>query len=135
MFALPSTGEARQGEQVFAFGYPSYTDLGITDGIVSKIYGNHENPDLRYQIQHSVLINGGNSGGPTVNTHGVAVGMSTWGIVLNPDRSLVTGLNFSVDVAHTFEICQQAELVEEISMKAIYQRFVARAQEHVRFGS
>jgi len=135
MFALPSTGEARQGEQVFAFGYPSFTDLGITDGIVSKIYGNHEDPKLRYQIQHSVLINKGNSGGPTVNTHGVAVGMSTWGIAWNPDGSPVSGLNFSVDVAHTFEICRQAESVEEISMKKIYQRFVARAREHVKFGS
>jgi len=135
MFALPTTGEAQQGEQVFAFGYPSITDLGITGGIVSKIYSDHEDPNLRYQIQHSVLINPGNSGGPTVNTHGVAIGMSTWGIIQNPDGSPVTGVNFSVDVAHTFGICRQEELVEEISMKAIYRRFVARAREHFKFGS
>lgn len=135
MFALPRVGEARQGEQVFAFGFPSDTDLGITEGIISKIYGDHENPDFRNQIQHSVLINPGNSGGPTVNAHGVAVGMSTWGRIMNPDGSLVTGLNFSVDVAHTFELCQQRDSLEEISMKAIYQRFVARAREHFKFGS
>jgi len=135
MFALPASGEAREGEQVFAFGYPGDTDLGISEGIVSKVYGDHQNPKYKFQIQHSVLINGGNSGGPPVNAHGVAVGMSTWGKFRDESGRPVTGMNYSVDVAHTFEICQQAELVEEISMKAIYQRFVARAREHVKFGS
>lgn len=134
MFALPSSGEAREGEQVFAFGFPRDTDLGITEGIISKVYGDHKNPDYRYQIQHSVLINPGNSGGPTVNTYGVAVGMSTWGRGYENGR-ILSGMNYSVDVAYIFEICRQEELVEEISMKAIYRRFVARAREHVKFGS
>jgi hypothetical protein len=133
MFALPSSEEVRPGESVFAFGYPQWTDLGITEGIVSVVYVDHKNPNFQHQIQHSILINPGNSGGPTVNAHGVAVGMSTWGIVGNEDSQ--TGINFSVNVAHTFELCRQADQIEEISMKAIYKRFVVRAREHFKYGS
>jgi len=133
MFALPSAEQVRPGESVFAFGFPRETDLGITEGIVSAVYVDHKDPNFQHQIQHSILINPGNSGGPTVNAHGVAVGMSTWGIVGNEGSQ--TGINFSVNVAHTFELCRQADQIEEISMKAIYKRFVARAREHFKYGS
>jgi hypothetical protein len=131
MFALPSAEEVRPGESVFAFGFPRETDLGITEGMVSAVYRDHKVPNFQHQIQHSILINPGNSGGPTVNAYGVAVGMSTWKLVTDGD----TGINFSVNVSHTFELCRQADQIEEISMKAIYKRFVARAREHFKYGS
>ena len=131
MFALPESNDARAGETVYAFGFPSFTDLGITEGIISHVYQVHENPWLQNQIQHSILINPGNSGGPTVNANGVAVGMSTW----KHGGNSVTGMNFSVNVAHTFDICRDSDLIEEVSMERIYQHFVARAREHLKYGS
>ena len=133
-FALPEASDARAGETVYAFGFPSDTDLGITEGIISHVYQDHEEPLLKHQIQHSILINPGNSGGPTVNANGVAVGMSTWGKTSDGGRSL-SGMNFSVNVAHTFEICRDSDLIEEVSIERIYQHFVARAREHFKYGS
>ena len=134
MFALPEANDARPGETVYAFGFPDFTDLGITEGIISHVYHDHENPQLQHQIQHSILINPGNSGGPTVNVNGVAVGMSTWGKTSGGGRSL-SGMNFSVNVAHTFEICRDNDLIEEVSMNRIYKHFVARAREYYKYGS
>jgi hypothetical protein len=128
-FALPEASDARAGETVYAFGFPVGTDLGITEGIISHVYHDHENPLYQHQIQHSILINPGNSGGPTVNANGVAVGMSTWG------RTDVSGMNFSVNVAHAFEICRDSDLIEEVSMERIYKHFVARAREYFKYGS
>jgi S1-C subfamily serine protease len=134
MFALPEANDARPGENVYAFGFPDFTDLGITEGIISHVYRDHENPLLQHQIQHSILINPGNSGGPTVNANGVAVGMSTWGKTLSGGKS-ISGMNFSVNVARAFEICRDNDLIEEVSMERIYQHFVARAREYFKYGS
>lgn len=135
MFALPEASDARSGEPVYAFGFPDDTDLGITEGIISHVYHDHKNPSLQHQIQHSILINPGNSGGPTVNVNGVAVGISTWGKIASLGGVLLSGMNFSVNVAHTFEICRDNDLIEEVSMERIYQHFVARAREHFKYGS
>ena len=135
-FALPEASAARAGETVYAFGYPDSTDLGITEGIISHVYHDHKNPLKQHQIQHSILINPGNSGGPTVNANGVAVGMSTWGKRFSKKSGKpLSGMNFSVNVAHTFEICRDSDLIEEVSMERIYQHFVARAREHFKYGS
>ena len=135
MFALPEVSSARAGETVYAFGYPDSTDLGITEGIISHVYQDHEDPLLQHQIQHSILINHGNSGGPTVNANGVAVGISTWGKPYSKNGKPLNGMNFSVNVAHAFEICRDSDLIEEVSMERIYQHFVARAREHSKYGS
>ena len=132
---MPEASDARAGETVYAFGFPSDTDLGITEGIISHVYQDHEEPLLKHQIQHSILINPGNSGGPTVNLNGAAVGMSTWGKQMSGSGRSLTGMNFSVNVAHTFEICRDNDLIEEVSMERIYQHFVARAREYSKYGS
>jgi hypothetical protein len=135
MFALPKANDARAGETVYAFGFPAGTDLGITEGIISHVYQDHEDPQLQHQIQHSILINPGNSGGPTVNANGVAVGISTWKRTHTTSGVEVSGMNFSVNVAHAFEICRDSDLIEEVSMERIYKHFVARAREYFKYGS
>jgi len=135
MFALPEASDARAGETVYAFGFPDFTDLGITEGMISHVYHDHENPLLQHQVQHSILINPGNSGGPTVNANGVAVGMSTWGKTRSNGGKPISGMNFSVNVAHTFQICRDNDLIEEVSIERIYQHFVARARENFKYGS
>lgn len=133
MFAVPTGDEsARGGERIFALGYPDDTDLGITDGIVSKVYGenaHHGDADYAWQIQHNLLINPGNSGGPTVNQHGVAVGMSTW------KKTNVEGICFSVNVSHLFSICREPDQIEEVSLIDTLECFRRRAQEEARFGN
>lgn len=129
MYALPEMNAAHAGESAYAFGYPTDTELGITEGIVSHVYQDHEKPDFKWQIQHSIMINPGNSGGPTVTPHGVAIGISTWG------RIDVNAINFSVNLHHVFEMCRDNDLIEEVSISGIYERFVARAKEEVRYGN
>lgn len=137
LFAIPSGDEVRAGEDVFAFGFPKDTDLGITDGIVSRVYGADDGKsepgqygDHEWQIQHSVLINKGNSGGPTVDKRGSVVGMSTWGDV----RPGVTGINYSINVARVFEILRSSEEIEEVKIAKIYSRIIDRAAEEARYG-
>ncbi len=129
MFSIPEAKDLQAGETAFAFGYPTNTDLGITEGIVSHVYGEHENPDFQWQIQHSIQINPGNSGGPTVTPAGVAIGVSTWA------RLDVNAINFSVNLDHSFSICRRSELIEEVSISGVYERFVSRAREEIKFGS
>lgn len=129
MFAMPSTNDAREGESIYALGYPSDTDLGITDGIISHLYGDQTpNERVRLLIQHSILLNGGNSGGPTVNPYGVAVGISTC------SRRDLTGINFSVNVAHALSLLREPGEVEDVMLDAVYQRMAARACEEARYG-
>lgn len=129
MFAVPDSGDARPGENAYAFGYPKDTDLGITEGIISHVYGDHDNENYRWQIQHSIEINPGNSGGPMVTASGVAVGISTWG------RTDVDAIKFSVNLAHAFDLCRQPDAIEEVSISGVYARFVKRAREEAKFGS
>lgn len=129
MFSLPDAGEARAGEEIFALGYPRNTELGITEGIVSHVYGDSSEENHQWQIQHSIALNPGNSGGPTVNSHGVAIGISTWGY-----RDM-SGINFSVNVHRALSMCEDPNGIEKISITGVYDRFVTRAREEVRFGS
>ena len=129
MFALPTSEDARDGDAVYALGYPHTTDLGITDGIVSRVYRSDASDEAHlWQIQHSVMINGGNSGGPTVNRFGVAVGISTWGWFGKP------GLNFSVDVSHVLSLVADREEVEVVDVNSMFGRLTARAMEEARYG-
>lgn len=129
MFVLPDNSDAQAGDSIYALGYPRDTDLGITEGITSHVYGDDvSNDTYRWQIQHSVLINGGNSGGPTVNRFGVAVGISTWGY-LNEN-----GMNFSVNVAHVQSIISDPSEVEEVNLNAVFHKLAMRAKEEARYG-
>jgi hypothetical protein len=129
MFVLPDKADAQAGDSIYALGYPRDTDLGITEGITSHVYGaDAANETYRWQIQHSVLINGGNSGGPTVNRFGVAVGISTWGWINE------NGMNFSVNVAHVLSILGDPSEVEEVNLNAIFRKLASRAIEEARYG-
>ena len=85
---------AKQGDAVFAVGFPSAADIlsdkeahtsedaTITDGIVSAI---REVTVTKYGAPTTVLqinaaINSGNSGGPLFNAAGEVVGINTYGI-------------------------------------------------------
>lgn len=70
---LAASGTAKVGYRVFAIGTPlddDYRDT-CTQGNISRIH-----PDGK--IQHTATLNGGNSGGPLLNTKGEVIGVNTW---------------------------------------------------------
>ena len=80
-----SATTAKLGESVFTIGYPLVGVLGIapklTTGVISATSGVGDDPTA-YQI--SVPLQPGNSGGPLLNMHGEAIGVTN--AVLKPLR-------------------------------------------------
>ncbi len=108
-FGIRRTPQIRQGETVYAFGYPSGLALSMSEGIISHVYNNIENEKEEHHvflgtIQHSILINPGNSGGPTVKENGEVVGISTFGLTSG------VGLNFSIDISFVINCLQDRNL-------------------------
>ena len=94
----------RAGEAVVVYGYPLTGTLSssgtVTNGSVSALSGFRD--DSRY-LQVSAPIQGGNSGGPVLDTAGNVVGIATSS--LGPrGRDVPQNVNFALkaDVARTF---------------------------------
>lgn len=73
---FPSSDDLKQGEEVFAFGFPLDGYLpsagNITTGIISALAGPSNNSSL---IQTTAPVQPGNSGGPLLNKKGKVVGV------------------------------------------------------------
>ena len=93
-FASLSTGPS-VGSAVAALGYPLGLPLSISQGIVRRVFRDYGIPTLAARI----VIEGGNSGGPIINSRGEAVGLvSRVFPVANPNRdgpNLNGGIDFS----------------------------------------
>lgn len=76
VLAFPSGDDLKQGEEVFAFGFPLDGYLpsagNVTTGIVSALAGPGNNSSL---IQTTAPVQPGNSGGPLLNKKGKVVGV------------------------------------------------------------
>lgn len=99
------TGQGvRQGEMVVAYGFPlagALTSGGtFTTGTVSALAGVRD--DTRY-FQLSTPIQGGNSGGPVLDSSGAVVGVATASLV-GRQSGEIQNVNFAVkaDIARTF---------------------------------
>lgn len=80
-------GHLRDGDDVFALGFPLGLDLTVTKGIVSARSRRYNGQEF---IQTDAAISPGNSGGALINGHGLLVGINTF---------LLTGghsLNFAI---------------------------------------
>ncbi len=93
---LADSNNIRQGDKVYAIGYPQQFVLGsqdstLTDGIISKTSYTVEG--MSY-IQSTVDITHGNSGGVLVNTKGKVIGVTTAGVGLDN----ITYMNMSVPI-------------------------------------
>ena len=129
-FSVPDTWDAQQGSTVFAVGYPHEMDLSISDGIISHIYDdNPARPEHKWGIQHNILINGGNSGGPTITPFGHVIGIATWG---NPNA---VGLEFSLNLQYILEYCKDPAQLEEVQVDKVIARLKNRAQEAFTYGT
>ncbi|WP_089936750.1 trypsin-like peptidase domain-containing protein [Candidatus Entotheonella palauensis] len=86
------------GDLVFAIGYPFGLDQTVSSGIISGLNRRgfaDSSKEIRVEdfIQTDAAINSGNSGGPLVNSAGMAVGINTFILSKSGDS---TGLGFSV---------------------------------------
>ena len=93
------------GEWVIAFGNPfGLFDINdkptVTVGVISSLGMNLEPLNNRYylnMIQTDAAINGGNSGGPLVNSLGEVIGMNTLIYTANGSRGNI-GLGFAIPI-------------------------------------
>ncbi|MFW6285526.1 MAG: S1 family peptidase [Bacillota bacterium] len=85
-----------QKEMLLAVGNPSAVNSIVTFG---QYHGMVNTDDVDFKVvYHSALIYPGNSGGALANTDGYLVGINTWGVSGESDRSLAVPL----DEIHAF---------------------------------
>jgi serine protease Do len=117
---LGDSSSVKPGQMVFAFGSPFGLEKTVTMGIVSAV-GRREvirggdmprfYPDL---IQTDAAINGGNSGGPLVNTRGEVIGINT---------AIVSGLTGgNVGIGFAIPINRAKNVVRQLLEKGSYVR-------------
>ena len=117
IFKISDNLEVQEGENIFAFGYPVGMDLTVSSGVVSHVYNcvsTEENKQLfaGSAIQHDILINHGNSGGPTVNEDGMVVGISTMGF--EPQKAV--GISFSLNMACITQLLETCNNLIKLSL-------------------
>ena len=113
VFALGDSDAVRQGDKIYAVGYPHGLANTLSDGIVSAIYPD----DGVTLLQITAPISSGNSGGPVLNERGEVVGVVTMFWVDSQNLNFAVSSN---DVARL-----RAQSGEEISLEDFY--FSARA--------
>jgi len=97
-----ATQEIRQGQTVYVAGFPFGMPFTVTAGVVSAASQLMEG---RSYIQTDAAVNPGNSGGPMINEHGMAIGITT------SKFTDADNMGFGVPVSSVIE---QLQLVEEI---------------------
>ena len=116
-FGIAEKSELKIGDKIYAFGYPKGLNFSMTDGIVRQIYSEAKHTLKltvnQWSIQHNMLINHGNSGGPTITEYGEIVGISTWGI----NTSVAVGINFSLDIHQIINFMNNVENMQILDIE------------------
>jgi serine protease Do len=94
------------GEWAIALGNPfGLFDISskptVTVGVISAVdqdFGRQEDRVYEDMIQTDAAINGGNSGGPLVNSQGEVIGMNAWIISGSETMSANIGLGFAIPI-------------------------------------
>ena len=90
---LDIVAEAVLAEEVTAIGHPVGLQWSVTKGTINHLERPGKITPYVNVIQHSALINRGNSGGPLVNADGDIVGINTY--ILSP-KGQWTGIAYAV---------------------------------------
>lgn len=132
--ALPILGDESEievGDAVYALGYPGssdYTqetiygttlpggveDVTITSGIISRFTTSSALGDTRL-IQHDATINGGNSGGPLIDSRGAVIGINTYKI--GDSGSNVDSSSYSVRIDYIKDVLDDLHIEYELYQK------------------
>lgn len=110
---LAAAGSAKVGDRIFTLGTPLDADFKdtFTQGNITRI-------DSRTgEIQHDAVIQGGNSGGPLLNSKGQVIGVNTSGI-----GRLNSGMNFAIPVAQVQSFITAARKKDISSVSTLFKR-------------
>lgn len=99
------------GQDIYACGYPGPAGMSVRKGIISNL-------DIATIIQHDVMINPGDSGGPTILNSGQIVGISVGGI----DYRKFVGINYSIDIRHVLEVVRHTSNMECMDIQKIFKQ-------------
>lgn len=118
-----NTNPVSLGQSVFTIGFPNVEMQGLapkyTDGKVSSVTGLR---DEEMNIQISVPVQPGNSGGPLVDPQGSIVGVVVARLsdyaALRRTRSIPQNVNYAVKTVPLFELIKQAGLKDKVSFTA-----------------
>lgn len=124
-------GGVEVGDTVYALGYPLSADAATTDenhntdyaggvesvtittGVVSR-FVDYTTENARI-IQHDASINGGNSGGPLINSKGAVVGVNTIGFNLTGmDNAASTNHSGSVASEHVMKALDNLDIEYDV---------------------
>lgn len=124
-------GGVEVGGTVYALGYPLSADAATTDedrntdyaggvesvtittGVVSR-FVDYTTENARI-IQHDAAINGGNSGGPLINSRGAVVGVNTIGFNLTGmDNAASTNHSGSVASEHVMKVLDSLDIEYDV---------------------
>lgn len=125
---LAEESEIEVGDAVYALGYPGssdYTqetiygatlpggveDVTITSGIISRFTTSSALGDTRL-IQHDATINGGNSGGPLIDSRGAVIGINTYKI--GDSGSNVDSSSYSVRIDYIKDVLEDLHIEYEL---------------------
>ncbi|MCR4440117.1 MAG: trypsin-like peptidase domain-containing protein [candidate division KSB1 bacterium] len=103
---LGDSDDVIRGEWVIALGNPFglfniNSEPSVNVGVVSNVnmdFGEQNGRVYQDMIQTDAQINGGNSGGPLLNSLGEVIGMNTWIISGSRDMSGNIGIGFAIPV-------------------------------------
>lgn len=122
---LAAAGSAKVGDRIFTLGTPLDADFKdtFTQGNITRI-------DSRTgEIQHDAVIQGGNSGGPLLNSKGQVIGVNTAGIV-GPGK-LNSGMNFAIPVAQVQSFITAARKKDISSVSTLFEKSTKSAVANI----
>lgn len=119
---LGDSDTVKQGDEVFAVGYPLGVANTLSDGVVSSRYLDEYNIDV---LQITAAISSGSSGGALFNDHGEVIGVIC--------ASYIDGqnLNIAIASAELSVLLESRSSKTQMSMEDFYQMFYDPAAREI----
>jgi len=110
--AIASISSIKVGQRVFSIGAPRALELTLSDGLVSSLIRD-KNGNVS-DIQISVPISPGSSGGGLFNQDGKLVGISTWGLTESQNLNFARPAEFILDVPRRALIALKERVTKKV---------------------
>ncbi len=108
---LGDSSEVKQGDRVYASGYPLGMSNTLSDGIISSVYTDEYDVDI---LQITAAISEGSSGGALMNEDGEVIGVVAASYVYGENMNIATTSNTVKELLETGQ--------QEQSLEAFYMR-------------